>query len=119
MGDKPVGARRASGPRAKNKQGDQGGCMSSRRQKIAMIVAGTAVLLFLFCILVWQRLGSAERWNTFLAGDPRIGAQVFQQKGCSGCLSLGGAGPKLAPDLVLKGAAGPSMNGLVPKMGTH
>src|ERR1035441_6270910 len=73
--------------------------MSSRRQKIILIVATTVALLFLCGILVWQRRGSSERWDTFLVGDPRMGAQTFQQKGCSGCHSVLGAGAKLAPDL--------------------
>jgi len=93
--------------------------MSSRRQKIILIVAGTVVLLLLFGILFWQRRSSSERWNTFLVGDPRIGAQTFQQKGCSGCHSVLGAGPKLAPDLGLRGAAGSSMNELVTQMWNH
>ena len=93
--------------------------MSSRRQKIVLIVASTVALVFLFCLLVWQRRGSAERWNTFLVGDPRMGAQTFQQKGCSGCHSVLGAGAKLAPDLGLRGAAGSSMNELVTQMWNH
>jgi mono/diheme cytochrome c family protein len=93
--------------------------MSSRRQKIILIVASTVALVFLFCLLVWQRRGSAERWNTFLVGDPRMGAQTFQQKGCSGCHSVLGAGAKLAPDLGLRGAAGSSMNELVTQMWNH
>ena len=93
--------------------------MSSRRQKIILIVATTVALLFLCGILVWQRRGSSERWNTFLVGDPRMGAQTFQQKGCSGCHSVLGAGAKLAPDLGLQGAAGSSMNELVTQMWNH
>src|ERR1039457_6570230 len=93
--------------------------MSSRRQKIILIVATTVALLFLCGILVWQRRGSSERWDTFLVGDPRMGAQTFQQKGCSGCHSVLGAGAKLAPDLGLRGAAGSSMNELVTQMWNH
>jgi mono/diheme cytochrome c family protein len=93
--------------------------MSSRRQKITLIVASTVALLFLICILLWQRRGSPDRWNTFLVGDPHIGAQTFQQKGCSGCHSVLGAGAKLAPDLGLRGAAGSSMNELVIQMWNH
>ena len=93
--------------------------MSSRRQKIILIVASTVALLFLFGILVWQRRRSPERWDTFLVGDPRIGAQTFQQKGCSRCHSVLGVGAKLAPDLGLRGAAGSSMNELVTQMWNH
>jgi mono/diheme cytochrome c family protein len=94
--------------------------MSSRRQKIILMVASTVALLFLFGILVWQRRRSPERWDTFLVGDPRIGAQTFQRKGCSRCHSvLGAGGAKLAPDLGLQGAAGSSMNELVTQMWNH
>ena len=83
--------------------------MSSRRQKIILIVAGTVALLFLVCILVWQRRGSPERWNTFLVGDPRIGAQTFQQKGCSGCHSVLGAGERSWPPIwVCRGRQDPA-----------
>ena len=94
--------------------------MSSRRQKIVLMVASTVALLFLFGILVWQRRRSPERWDIFLVGDPRIGEQTFQQKGCSRCHSvLGSGGAKLAPDLGLQGAAGSSMNELVTQMWNH
>ncbi len=66
--------------------------MRLRLQKIILIVASTVALLLVFCILVWQRRSSPERWNTFLVGDPRIGPQTFQQKGCSGCHSVLGVG---------------------------
>ena len=93
--------------------------MSSRRQKITLIVATTVALLLLVGTLVWQRRGAPERWNTFLVGDPRIGAQTFQQKGCSGCHSVLGSGAKLAPDLGLRGAAGSNMDELVTQMWNH
>ena len=89
--------------------------MSSRQPKIILIVASTVALLFLFCILFWRWRNSPERWNTFLVGDPRTGAETFQQKGCSGCHAVA----KLAPDLGLQGAAGSSMNELVTQMWNH
>src|ERR1700687_3545276 len=119
MADGPVGARHESGARAQEESEQSREGMSSRRQKITLIVAATGALLFLVCILVWQRRGSPERWNTFLVGDPRMGAQTFQQKRCSGCHSVLGAGAKLAPDLGLQGAAGSSMNELVTQMWNH
>ncbi len=93
--------------------------MSSRRQKIIFIVASTAALLLVVGVLVWQRHVSPVRGNTFLAGDPRAGAQTFQQKGCSACHSVLGAGAKLAPDLGLQGAAGSTMEELVTQMWNH
>ena len=93
--------------------------MSLRRHLIVWLVAGPVALLIVVGILVWRRGSSADRWNTFLAGDPRAGAEVFQQKGCSDCHSVLGGGGKLAPDLGLRGAQGSSMNELVTQMWNH
>ncbi|MFZ0821572.1 MAG: c-type cytochrome [Candidatus Acidiferrales bacterium] len=94
--------------------------MSSRRHKVILIVAIiTAALVLFLGVLAWQWRGSPEQWNSFLVGDPRAGAQTFQQKGCSSCHSVLGVGAKLAPDLGLKGAAGSTMNELVTQMWNH
>ena len=66
--------------------------MSSRRQKVALIVASTVALVFLFGILVWQRRRSPERWNTFLVGDPRLGHKSSRKRGAAAaipCSALG------------------------------
>ena len=121
MGDEPVGVRRASGPGAKKNQSDRGGGheFPAAENSTDCCILHTLVLLFLFYILVWRWRGSSEQWNTFLVGDPRMGHETFQQKGCSGCHSVLGAGAKLAPDLGLQGAAGSSMNELVTQMWNH
>jgi cytochrome c2 len=95
--------------------------MKVRRRNQWWIISSAAGLLLLLSIFlfIWQRRGSADRWNIFLAGDPHAGAQTFQQKGCSECHSVLGAGGKLAPDLGLRGAAGSSMNELVTQMWNH
>lgn len=89
------------------------------RQLLAWIIAAIAALLLLIGILVWRQRSVAEQWNTFLVGDPRAGAQVFQQKGCGQCHAILGVGPKIGPDLGLLGAAGASMNGLATQMWNH
>jgi cytochrome c2 len=93
--------------------------MTVRHHFVVWVVAGTAALLILASIAVWRRGNSADRWDTFLAGDPRAGAETFNQKGCSECHSVLGTGGKLAPDLGLRGAAGSSMNELVTQMWNH
>jgi mono/diheme cytochrome c family protein len=94
--------------------------MSSRRQKFVFIVAAILVLLLVFGVFVWRWRSSPEQWGNFLVGDPRVGAQTFQQKGCSGCHSvLGAGGATVGPDLGLQGAAGATMEQLVTQMWNH
>jgi cytochrome c2 len=93
--------------------------MNIRRQLLFWVIAAVAAVLLLVGILVRQRENVAERWNTFLVGDPRAGAQTFQQKGCGQCHAVLGVGPKLAPDLALRGAAGANMNDLTTQMWNH
>lgn len=93
--------------------------MSVPRQLLTWIIAAIAALLLLIGIVVWRQRTAVEQWNSFLVGDPRIGAQTFQQKGCSQCHAILGAGPKIGPDLGLLGAAGSNMNGLATQMWNH
>lgn len=90
-----------------------------RRHTVLWILASAVVACSAIGIVSWARHRSAEGWNTFLAGDPRVGEQTFQEKGCSQCHSILGAGAKLAPDLGLLGAAGSSMDALVTEMWNH
>ena len=93
--------------------------MNTRRQLLIWIIATVAAVLLLVSILVRQRQNVAEQWNTFLVGDPRTGAQTFQQKGCGQCHAVLGVGPKIGPDLGLRGAAGSNMNALATQMWNH
>jgi cytochrome c2 len=93
--------------------------MNTRRQLLIWVIATVAALLLLVSILVRQRQNVAEQWNTFLVGDPRAGAQTFQQKGCGQCHAVLGVGPKIGPDLGLRGAAGSNMNALATQMWNH
>ena len=92
--------------------------MSFRRPLLIWILAGIAVLVLVAGILRYRRR-ETQQWNTFLVGDPRAGAQVFQQKRCSSCHAILGAGPTLAPDLGLRGASGSTMAGLATQMWNH
>lgn len=92
--------------------------MSSRHRLLIGILAGIAVLVLLVGIIRYRRRETQE-WNTFLVGDPRAGAQIFQQKRCSSCHAILGAGPTLAPDLGLRGAAGSTMANLATQMWNH
>lgn len=83
------------------------------------VIAAIAALLLLIGILVWHGQSVPEQWNTFLVGDPRAGAQTFQQKRCGQCHAVLGVGPKIGPDLGIQGAAGASMNALATQMWNH
>ena len=93
--------------------------MTARRQLLVWVVAALAALLFLVGVLIWQHRAVEEQWNTFLVGNPRTGARTFQDKGCSTCHAVCGAGTKLAPDLGLQRSSGSSMNQLVTQMWNH
>jgi mono/diheme cytochrome c family protein len=93
--------------------------MSVPRQILTWIISATAALLLLIGILIWRERSVTEQWNTFLVGDPRVGAQTFQKKGCGQCHAILGVGPKIGPDLGLQGAAGSNMNDLAMQMWNH
>jgi mono/diheme cytochrome c family protein len=94
--------------------------MSIPRHVLIWIIAATATTLFLIGILLWRQRSFSEHWNTFLVGDPRVGAQTFQEKGCGVCHAILGAGPTIGPDLGLLGAKGVSnMNDLATQMWDH
>lgn len=93
--------------------------MKVRRLVGVCLVFGSGALLVLASVYVWRQARNSARWNIFLAGDPRAGAQTFQDKGCRDCHSIRGSGGKLAPDLGLQGAAGSNMNDLVTEMWNH
>ena len=92
--------------------------MNSRSRLLIWILAGAVVALVLVGV-IWHRRSAMQQWNTFLTGDPRAGAQVFQQKGCGQCHAILGSGPTVGPDLGLRGAAGSTMAGLATQMWNH
>ncbi|MBI1737880.1 MAG: c-type cytochrome [Acidobacteria bacterium] len=93
--------------------------MTARRQFLAWALAALAALLLLIAVLFWGHRDVEERWNTFLVGDPKAGAEAFRQKGCSDCHAVCGMGTKLAPDLAMKSSAGSNMNLLVTRLWNH
>ncbi|HYA89219.1 MAG TPA: c-type cytochrome [archaeon] len=93
--------------------------MNVRRLLIVCLFGGAGTLLVLAGLAVWRQARNTDRWNIFLAGDPRAGAVTFYQKGCAGCHSVLGSGGKLGPDLGLLGATGSSMTELVTGMWNH
>jgi len=92
--------------------------MSSRRQLLIWILAG-AVIVLVIAGVVWRRRSTAQQWNTFLVGDPRAGADIFQKKGCGQCHAILGSGPTVGPDLGLRGRAGSTMADLATQMWNH
>lgn len=93
--------------------------MADRRHVVIWVLLSAAFLVSAVSVWVSRRGRSEERWNSFLVGDPRLGAETFQQKGCSQCHSILGTGGNSAPDLGLLGAAGSSMESLVIVMWNH
>jgi cytochrome c2 len=93
--------------------------MPDRRHIVIWALLSVAFVLCAVSIWIWRRGESVQRWNSFLVGDPRQGAETFQQKGCSQCHSILGAGGNSAADLGLLGAAGSSMDDLVTVMWNH
>jgi cytochrome c2 len=93
--------------------------MTDRRHIVIWALLSAAFVLCAISIWIWRRGESEQRWNSFLVGDPRQGAETFQQKGCSQCHSVLGAGGNSAADLGLLGAAGSSMDDLVTVMWNH
>ena len=93
--------------------------MTDRRHVIIWVLVSLALVICVISIWMWRKGKSEERWNSFLVGDPRLGAEEFQQKGCSQCHSVLGSGGTSAPDLGLLGAAGSSMDNLVTVMWNH
>jgi len=93
--------------------------MTARRQLLTWVAAALAALIFLIAILLWERRGLEERWNTYLVGNPQAGVRTFREKGCSDCHALCGTGNKLAPDLGMQRSAGANMNQLVIRLWNH
>ncbi len=93
--------------------------MNARRQLLSWLLAALAGLLFLIGILIWEHRRVQERSDNFLVGNPRAGAQTFQEKGCVGCHAICGAGTQVAPDLGIQRTPGSSMNQLATQMWNH
>ena len=72
--------------------------MGSQRVLVTWMLAAVGATLLLVGVLLWD-YDTRARWGIFLVGDPRIGGQLFDRKGCSHCHALNGYGGQLAPDL--------------------
>jgi mono/diheme cytochrome c family protein len=91
---------------------------SPARLWIRVLVAVAAVALLLG-VLLWERQKSMGRWSSLVAGSPRVGADLFQSKGCASCHVAGGKTGTGAPDLAAdeKGRSRPDQ--LVTVMWNH
>src|SRR3990167_7973012 len=89
-----------------------------RAQSVRRLGAAAASLLLLGAVvLVVERYRTPEAWwDTFLVGDPHTGSHVFQEKGCSQCHAVNGAGANRAPDLGYQRPARSTLNQLVTEM---
>src|SRR3989337_2924374 len=72
--------------------------MGSQRVLVTWMLAAVGATLLLVGVLLWD-YSTRARWGIFLVGDPRIGEQLFDRKGCAHCHALNGYGGHLAPDL--------------------
>ena len=92
-----------------------------RAQSVRRLGAAAASLLLLGAVvLVVERYRTPEAWwDTFLVGDPHTGSHVFQEKGCSQCHAVNGAGANRAPDLGYQRPARSTLNQLVTEMWNH
>jgi len=75
--------------------------MTARRQLWVWVCAAIAAVVFLIGMLLWERSRLEDRWNTFLQGDPKIGAASFQSKGCIASHAVKGQGGTVGPGLSL------------------
>jgi mono/diheme cytochrome c family protein len=78
--------------------------------------------LTLFAAVIFRAefRNSANRWNSFLIGDPHEGSLLFfEKKGCAGCHSVNGVGGKSAPDLGFHRASQSSLSQIVSAMWNH
>ena len=111
-----AGARHASGLKVQEESQRSREGMSSRRQKIILIVAtAVALLTLLLGILVWQRRGSPERWNTFRR-RPTQSRTNLPPKGVQRVPFRSRRGREASSRSGFAGAAGSSMNELVTQM---
>ena len=93
--------------------------MSARHQHRVWRGAALGLGLLLAVLLLWRFQGGEEKWSTFLVGDPHTGRHVFEEKGCSHCHAVNGAGGQQAPDLGFQRPARSSLNQLVTAMWNH
>lgn len=89
--------------------------MSSARQLLIWMVAATAACALLAGLLAWEQ-STRIRESSFLVGSPRVGAHLFEKKGCLNCHAVNGWGGRLAPDLGFEAPARASRSQLVAAM---
>lgn len=68
------------------------------RMTIWGLVAALAIVVFALSVGT-QGKRAKERSLSFLAGDPRLGKELFRHRGCIRCHSVNGRGGKVGPDL--------------------
>ena len=90
--------------------------MSSQRQLLIWVLGAVSATAFLLGVLVWQHQRTRRHWSAFVLGNPHVGAQVFERKGCIQCHAVSGWGSNLAPDLGLERPPRSSLNQLVSAM---
>jgi len=94
--------------------------MASRRQLAFWICTAVTASALLIWAVAWLRLHAPRRVaTTFLMGDPKHGAALFEAKGCGRCHAVNGWGGHIAPDLGATPSGSADLNQLVPAMWNH
>ncbi len=88
-----------------------------RRLIIWSVLAVSAVLLFTGALMTQSRR-ARQRGSVSLAASPKLGRDVFQDKGCSRCHAVNGVGGGIGPDLAHSSAES-SLPQLVTAMWNH
>ncbi len=73
--------------------------MSLRRKLLISSLAILGAGALLIGGLRWSQSYARAHWSNFLVGDPHLGSELFQQKGCAQCHAINGVGGKIGPDL--------------------
>lgn len=93
--------------------------MILRRTLLLWTLGALGASALLFVVLRREHDSMQARWANFLVGDPRTGAEIFEQKGCAYCHAVNGVGGRLAPDLGFQQPPPSSLNELVTALWNH
>jgi mono/diheme cytochrome c family protein len=89
-----------------------------RRRPAVWLAAALVAIALLGVVMARQQFHRGG--STFLAGNPRSGALLFESKGCSQCHAINGSGGHLGPDLGPGRSDGPTnLAQLVTTMWNH
>lgn len=92
--------------------------MAPKRALFTWILAAASASLLLAGVLLWD-YSTRAHWGIFLLGDPRVGEEIFDRKGCTRCHAINGYGGKIASDLGIQLSPQKGLNEFVAAMWNH